>query len=254
MRTKTTRPVAGPKTRNPTATKRGKRTIKEIAPDAPALEAIGGDREQWLSRAAHLMWGWVVQAAAWEGVAMASGTPPQTVRCSWPPGRVVRDLSALVVDAHGGASIVISPVVGAGWHEWDAKALKGTHDEIACRLILHELCHLAAGSDAGHGREFASLAQALGFARPLPSAIASEPLLKRINDEVIARLGSYPHASERPAPADVAGHRKQRQRRGAYACERCGRKIAASRGLAAIHCCEDGGQGRFIACDPAFES
>lgn len=91
---------------------------------------------------------------------------------------------------------------------WDAKASGDNTFEIFIRpdkadpmevafVLAHELVHAAVGLKHGHKGEFARVALALGFPRPLTTAAPPTPALTEWFEEILPRVGPMPHAAMR---------------------------------------------------------
>lgn len=91
---------------------------------------------------------------------------------------------------------------------WDAKASGDNTFEIYVRpdkadpaevafVLAHELVHAAVGLKHGHKGEFARVALALGFPRPLTNAAPPTPALQAWFDEILPQVGPMPHAALR---------------------------------------------------------
>jgi hypothetical protein len=91
---------------------------------------------------------------------------------------------------------------------WDAKASGDNTFEIFIRpdkadpmevafVLAHELTHAAVGLKHGHKGEFARVALALGFPRPLTTAAPPTPALQAWFDEILPEVGPMPHAAMR---------------------------------------------------------
>lgn len=91
---------------------------------------------------------------------------------------------------------------------WDAKASADSTFEIFVRpdqvepldvgfVVAHELVHAAVGLKHGHKGEFARVALALGFPRPLTQAAPPAGKLLEWLQSCLAQLGPLPHAAIR---------------------------------------------------------
>jgi hypothetical protein len=245
------------KARNPTktsarrpvasrATKRAKTSRpSKLLPPADLIPATG-DREQWLQLAAVRLRELVHSACSKLGIVPVTHAMPQ-VSCSWPMGRSGATLSETAVNEAGQPVITISPVMGRGWALWDAGGWEDPDLAVAAHL-LHELIHLAAGHDDGHRGNFARIAHALEFRSPLGDAVPADGLMLQLHKGVLRRLGPYPHVSVQPTSDHRPGARVQRNRQRKWVCEHCGKIVRAAGGeLTALHLCDDGRQGRFVA-------
>ena len=232
------------------ATKKAKstRNSKNRAGKAPRLEPINGDCEAWLSRAVQLLGPYVMRVASFEKIRLQRGIPVAGVICSWLPGKV-KGLSHTIIRTDGPV-ILMSPIVGRGWADWDKEEGQEDHTTAALCLILHELIHIAVGLDVGHTGDFRKLALAVGLKRPLEEATPSDELHDMLIDDVWSRIGEYPGVSTKPETLDVPGARKQKNRQRKYVCANCGRIIrAAGEYLNATHNCDDGRIGAFELSD-----
>lgn len=107
------------------------------------------------------------------------------VTCGWP--------------SFGGTGKVVR-VIGECWHP---KCSKTGHHEIFVSplladavevgaVLVHELCHAAAGHEAGHGPDFKAIAEALGLTGPMRATEAGEALKVTLT-KMAESLGAYPH-------------------------------------------------------------
>lgn len=83
-------------------------------------------------------------------------------------------------------------------------------------VLLHELVHATLGAGFGHGKEFAHLAKACGLTGKMTATEESPELVERLN-EMIGRIGEYPHAK-----LDTSNEKKQSTRLIKCECEECG--------------------------------
>lgn len=137
------------------------------------------NRESWLSQVAAMM--------APRFAELGHPLPPFRVALGW---------SSSGMDA---------PVTGECWsNETSADnhfeifltPRRSNSEQVACTLA-HELTHAAVGLSHGHKGDFAKVAMALGFKRPLTEAQQPEKLLEWIRP-MIDKLGQFPHAEIRP--------------------------------------------------------
>lgn len=63
----------------------------------------------------------------------------------------------------------------------------------AAAILAHELCHAAAGIEAGHGRPFKRIAEAMGLKSPMKSTTAGPEFLALVAP-ILAKAGELPHA------------------------------------------------------------
>lgn len=89
---------------------------------------------------------------------------------------------------------------------WDKRASKDGRFEIFIRpdtadsmevafVLGHELIHAAVGLEHGHKGDFATVAIALGFPRPLTKAAPPTPELRAWFQPMLDTLGAIPHAA-----------------------------------------------------------
>lgn len=83
-------------------------------------------------------------------------------------------------------------------------------------ILVHELCHAAAGIKAGHKGAFATLARGMNLEGPLTATIGGDAFRVRFGD-LIANLGAYPHAA-----LDTSTRKKQSTRMLKACCPACG--------------------------------
>ena len=73
-------------------------------------------------------------------------------------------------------------------------------------IAVHELCHVAAGIDAGHKGAFATLARAFHLEGKLTATVPGD-MFKQEFAPIIKSLGDYPHAPLDPSTRKVQGTR-----------------------------------------------
>jgi len=88
--------------------------------------------------------------------------------------------------------------------------------EDAFETLVHEMCHVEAGMEAGDGPAFAEVALALGFTRPMASTPATDAF-DAWAAPILAELGPWPHA-----PLGHATRKKQTTRMIKCTCRECG--------------------------------
>lgn len=162
------------------------------------------DREQWLEAAV---------AALRPGFEDAGAPLPDKVRvtCGWPSAKGLAAKNRTIGQAwrpeassDGTCETFISPVID------DAATVIGT--------LVHELCHHAAGIDAGHKGEFARLARGMGLEGPM-TATKPGPAVVQWAGKFVAEHGEYPHARMDPRKSGV---KKQGTRMLKVVCPECG--------------------------------
>ena len=62
-------------------------------------------------------------------------------------------------------------------------------------ILVHELCHAVVGSAAGHGKEFVTLATAVGLTEGPATSCLPGPQCKEILKPVLEQLGPYPNVA-----------------------------------------------------------
>lgn len=103
---------------------------------------------------------------------------------------------------------------------------KTKHDSArVADILLHEMIHTCAPR-AGHGGAFKRIAETVGLEGKMTSTVASEELRLRIWDEVVTRLGRYPHAA---VDLVTRGQRKKGSRLKKCTCPQCGMNFRTTR-------------------------
>lgn len=87
-------------------------------------------------------------------------------------------------------------------------------------ILTHELCHAAAGIEAGHKGPFFKIARALGLEGKLTATVGG-PAFYAWADPILDRLGPIPHATL-GANAVSTSPRKQTTRMLKVSCGECG--------------------------------
>ena len=153
-------------------------------------------REQWLSRAVDELRPLFKQAKA---------PVPKKVRVGvgFPKGRkFIGECWATTCSADKTSEIFISPAVAK--------------PDVVLEVLVHELCHAAAGYDAKHGKEFKAVAEAVGLEGKMKSTYAGEELVEKLH-RIAKTLGKYPHAVLTPGEKP-----KQSTRLIKVSCPSCG--------------------------------
>jgi hypothetical protein len=135
------------------------------------------------------------------------------VSCGFPGGgsRVTRigECWTSAASKDGTFEIFISPILDDGARVLD--------------ILVHELCHVAAGLDAGHRGEFVRAAKAMRLQGPWKSTTAGPDFAREISEPVLAAIGAeYPHAALRAANMLSTGPKKQTTRLLKCVCGECG--------------------------------
>lgn len=89
-------------------------------------------------------------------------------------------------------------------------------------VVAHEIAHVVAGHDAGHGKGFREVATKIGLSGKMTATIAGEDLILVLKD-YSAFLGEYPHASL--SSERGSGPKKQGTRLLKVLCPDCGYKV-----------------------------
>lgn len=82
-------------------------------------------------------------------------------------------------------------------------------------ILIHELIH-AILPNAGHGKEFRSLALAMGLTGPMRATVATPELKERLS-ALVNKIGAYPHAK-----INLSDRPKQPTRLIKIVCPQCG--------------------------------
>jgi len=155
-------------------------------------------REEWLLKAAEVL----------NGRLLHEELPLLKVSVGWPKG--VRSGHAL-----GQCWSKKASQDGDSYHIFVSPVIQDTVEVL--RVLLHELIHAAAGTEAGHKGTFAKMAKRVGFEQPWTSTPATLGLLEVLK-ELVKELGSFPHPGLNPPM------KKQTTRMKLWVCA-CGVKI-----------------------------
>jgi len=100
-------------------------------------------------------------------------------------------------------------------------------------VLAHELVHVSDDCKSGHKGHFARVARALDMEGALTATTAG-PVLKATCEEIVRRIGAYPHAK-----LDFTSVKKQSTRMLKHECEACGAvwRMAAKWAPVACPCC-----------------
>jgi hypothetical protein len=100
-------------------------------------------------------------------------------------------------------------------------------------VLCHELVHVSDDCKSGHKGHFARVARALDMQGALTATTAG-PVLKATCDEIVRRIGAYPHAK-----LDFTQVKKQTTRMLKHECSECGAvwRMAAKWQPVACPCC-----------------
>ncbi len=112
----------------------------------------------------------------------------------------------------------------------------------AAAILTHELCHAAAGIEAGHGRPFKRIAEAMGLIGPMKSTTAGPEFLALVAP-ILADAGPLPHARLNLSGLTTKP-KKQTARMIKCTCGECGYVVRTSKKWidekGAPHCPEHG--------------
>lgn len=169
------------------------------------VENTKHNRESWLTEV----------AARAEPVFRGLKLPAYRLTCGWPhkeglagPGRRrLGECHASVTSTAGLHEIFVSPLLDAPL-------------EVA-GVICHEMSHVAAGIDAGHGRRFVKVCKHVGLTRGKPTSAMPGERLAEFLTGVIAKVGPYPHRRMNP----VARVKQAGKKDITLACPNCGCKV-----------------------------
>jgi hypothetical protein len=103
-------------------------------------------------------------------------------------------------------------------------------------VLCHELVHVSDDCRSGHKGHFARVARALDMVGALTATTAG-PVLKATCEEIVRRIGAYPHAK-----LDFSQVKKQSTRMIKHECEECGAvwRMAAKWVVVGCPCCDAG--------------
>lgn len=145
------------------------------------------NREEWLTTLAQ-------QVEPWFREYTLGG---YKLTCGWPSrfgtGRKLRrvgECHSKVLSKSGVFEIFVSPVLD------NPLEVAGT--------VCHELAHIAAGIEAGHGYGFQKVCKRLGLTKGKPTQVMPGAILNERLDKIIAQLGPYPHQALGIAYKEVA--------------------------------------------------
>ncbi len=185
-------------------------------------------REQWLAA--------FRDAVTPQFAALGAPLPPVRIALGWTGSgastRYAGECWSDKVSADGTHEIYISPIIDDPFRAAD--------------ILVHELCHAAAGLPAGHRGEFAKLARAFDLEGPLTATIGGRAFKRKMSDTMTA-LGPLPHARimldrfNMPTPVPTPGKpvskappmssrpKRQRGRNLKVSCADCGYTVRLTR-------------------------
>lgn len=171
------------------------------------------ERERWLADAIAILGDTLFKPKGY--------TLPKEIRVSpgWPlgtrPGKAIHSIGQCfnhVSSADNHFEVFISPELADSSRVLD--------------VLVHELCHIVAGLDAGHGKGFGKVAKAVGLAGKMTATEAGDEL-KPVLATVIDSLGEYPHATLSSNRGGTDRKPKQGTRMVKLQCE-CGYTVRAT--------------------------
>jgi hypothetical protein len=144
--------------------------------------------------------------------------PSYKVTCGWPcvggmstkGGRRVGECHAARTSKAGLYEIFISPVLEVSL-------------EVA-GVVMHELCHVSAGVDAKHGKDFTKVTSYVGLNKGKPTHVLPGEKLNEQLKKIIEQLGPYPHSA-------IVGEIKEKKKRQGLIpllCTQCACKVLIS--------------------------
>lgn len=142
--------------------------------------------------------------------------PPHRLSCSWPCKQALSRVRR-IGECHGAKSsaggvfeLFISPLIAEPFAVADT--------------IAHEMCHVAAGVEAAHGRGFVKVARHIGLTRGKPKEAGAGEMLAGILRRVCESVGPYPHA------AIIAQPKAKREATSVgLECPECGCRVTISK-------------------------
>lgn len=168
------------------------------------------NRERWLLRA--------VDALRPAFAAAGAILPPEVrASCGWPSVGATRRQRKRI-----GECWFPEAAGDKHWHLFVSPAVADPIEILA--VLVHELVHVHAGRQAGHGAPFARLAKRLGLRSPWTATVAGPEHTARLNG-LAAGLGGYPHGALRAG----THRRKEGTRLLKVACPRCGYTVRVTR-------------------------
>ena len=159
-----------------------------------------GTREAWLTQAATLLNGIILEAGT---------TPAESVRvsCGWPARGALSRGKRRIGECWPGENnadqhshVFVSPVL-----DKPVQVLE---------TLLHELIHAALPAKVKHNKRFAKVAHATGLVGKPTATVAGDALVARLHEQVTPALGPYPHQS-----IDATTKLKQTTRMRLYECQ-----------------------------------
>lgn len=176
--------------------------FQEVSPDSLFAPL---NREAWLTAAARLL----------HPVFRDFRINPYRVTCGWPCKSPLSGVRRRIGECHhsedsraGVCEIFISPCLD------DPLEVLGT--------VAHELTHVVAGTDKGHGREFKRVAKHVGLTEGSATNAGPGPALLPTVRKISDFLGPYPHTRLEPTGRSKKEYRVTSL---AVVCGKCGCKF-----------------------------
>lgn len=140
------------------------------------------NREGWLTEVAKRL------EAAFKGFRIS----PYRITCGWPSQQALSRTRRRVGECHslksskaGVFELFISPTLD------DPLEVGGT--------VAHEMAHVVAGTEAGHGGGFIKVARHIGLTRGRPTSAMPGDILNQRIQKIVEVVGPYPHTKMVPA-------------------------------------------------------
>lgn len=171
-----------------------------------AKDAVSLNREAWLCELARKC----------ESLFTGYKLGPYRLTCGWPSRYALGKRRRVLGECHHHKSSK------SGTHEIFITPLLDETPAVA-GVLMHELGHVAAGVDAGHGPKFAAVCKHVGLTKGRPTVAVPGPELEVKLLKLAEPLGAYPHAAIVPTLKDCKPPSAVRLQ-----CESCGCKIGIS--------------------------
>lgn len=137
--------------------------------------------------------------------------------CGWPCRKGLGKRSRVIGECHAAESSK------AGIHEIFISPLLDQPLEVA-GTVCHELAHVAAGIKAAHGKGFVKVCQHVGLTKGKPTHVMPGARLNEKLQQVVERMGEYPHQAIVPVYREV----KKQRSTVTVLCSECGCKATMS--------------------------
>lgn len=118
--------------------------------------------------------------------------PQYRLSCGWPSKRAVHCYHPRMAECHSPTSS------RAGVYEIFVSPTLEDSLEVA-GAVVHELCHVKAGVEAGHGKRFKEVCRQVGLTEGTAANASPGPTLAEYLRTKIDQLGEYPHKALLPS-------------------------------------------------------